>query len=411
MLGVGALGNIRGYIVISADGYFTERFLNICMHRGIFLYNVRRTGENSITAHMKTEDFKDIRAIASKTRTRVRVVKKCGLPFWLRRYRKRKAVPVGAAVFLIILWYLSTHITGIDITGNERISTESALNELKSFGVYMGAGIKKLDRRLIQNQMMARMDDIAWIGVNIKGSRVYIDIRERLDTVRSVDDDIPCNIVAARDGVVRLMEVKAGQSLVAVGSAVEKGELLVSGAVDSESEGIRYIHSFGEIYADTFYKKSGEYPLEYTEKIYTGAVKTRYRAEIMGIKLRFFWSERPPYENYDKTEEVRELRTPISYLPSLFIKSEKFAEYTPQKKTRTADETAALANSELCGALNTEIPSGAEIKNINMTKSENSPGILTVSVEYECRENIALQRPIDKIEILNYDIGRQKNDT
>lgn len=403
------VGWLRGYIVIRADGYFTERFLNICMRRGIFLHSVRHTGENSICACISIDGFMEIRSVAAKTRTKITIVKRCGLPFWLHRYRKRRSAAAGVVIFFVLLWYFSSHVTGIDVRGNERLSGAVVTDELKNIGVYPGVAIRKLDRRLIQNQMMTRLDDIAWIGVNIKGSRVYIEIKERLDTKVEVTKDMPCNIIAARDGVIRLMEVRDGQSMVSAGDMVEKGDLLVSGAVDSTKEGIRYVHSFGEIYADTLYKRSGEYTLEYTEKIYTGAEKKRYTVEIMGKRIPLFISKRQPYENCDRSAEKKEYRSPVSFLPSVFAECEKYTEYNPQKKSRTVDETAALAKEELCKALNSEIPQGAEIKNINFSHAENKPGVLTATVEYECRENIALQRPIDKIEFLNYDIEGNVN--
>ena len=98
-------------------------------------------------------------------------------------------------------------------------------------------------------------------------SRVYVEIKERLDTPIRVDADVPCDIVAERDGVVKSLAVREGKHLVTLNQFVEKGDLLVSGVIDSEAKGMRFVHSFGEIYAETIYKKSGEYTFEYIEKI------------------------------------------------------------------------------------------------------------------------------------------------
>lgn len=397
-------GKIRGHVVICAEGYFIERFLNICMRRGIFLWNVKRSGETRIFACMGIRDFKTIRPIASKTRTKVKITKRCGLPFFLYRYRHRKTALIGIALFFVVLWYFSSHIMGIEIVGNERIATEVIMEELRGFGMHYGANIKRLDDKLIQNQMMTKMDDIAWIGINIKGSRVYIEVRERLDTRKNVEQDTPCNMVAAKDGVVRLMEVKMGQSMVKSGQMVEKGDLLVSGVVDSNKEGVRYVHAFGEVYADTVYKMSEEYPLEYTEKIYSGVEKKRYSFEIFGKKINLFFNKRIPFENCDRATETKEYRLPLEFMPSLYVACDRYSEYTPEKKSRTEAETIELAKSELCERLNATIPQGTEIKNVNVTHNMTDSKTVRVTVEYECRENIALQTPIDKIENMDYDI-------
>ncbi len=408
MSAVDLIGRLRGYVIIRADGYFTERFLNICMRRGIFLWDVKKMGDERICASISISDFKAIRQIAAKTRTRVRIIKRCGLPFFVHRYRKRKTVFLGILIFLFIIGYLSSHVVGIDVMGNERIAKEEVISGLREFGVYPGVKISRLDRRLIQNQMMTKLDDIAWIGVNIKGSKVYIEIKERLNTKIPINKDEPCNIIAKKDGVLRRLEVKEGQTVVKINDMVEKGDLLVSGAMDSEVSGIRYVHSFGEIYAGTTYKKTQEYPLEYTEKIYDGKEKSKYSIEIMGKKIKFFIKDRSPYENYEKTTTRKEYNIGFLSLPSIYINCDKYASYIPEKRKRSVEQAVVIGKEELCRELESEIPVDAERKNVNVTyiPFENK---VAVTVEYECEENIAEQTAIDKIENMNYDIERKEN--
>ncbi len=403
MSAINLIGKIRGYVTIQADGYFIERFLNICMRRGILLWNVKKVGETRICACMSIAGFLRVRQIASKTKTHVKIIKRSGFPFFLHRYRKRKAVFIGIILFSAITFYMSSHVMGIDVFGNNRIPTADILCALEEFGLHHGASLSTLDTRLIQNKMMTKLDDIAWIGINLKGARISVEIRERLDTKVELNKDEPCNIVASKSGILRLLEVKNGQTVVRVGSMVEKGELLVSGIVDSSKEGMRYVHSFGDIYADTIYKKTREYPLEYTEKLYTGNSKTRYGIEILGHQINPFFKERSPYENCDKEHEPKEYRAPLSFIPSLFINKYTYSEYIPQKNKRNIEQVVALGKSELGGEIEKEISESAEIKNINVTYLPLGNKI-EVTVEYECFENIAAQSPIDKIDFLNYDI-------
>ncbi len=397
-------GFIKGYMVIYAEGFFCERFLNICMRRGIYLWNIRRMGKNRICACISIQGFREIRQVARKTRTHIIVHRRYGLPFLMHRYRRRKPVVIGVALFFVLLWYLSTHIMGIDVVGNERIAEAAIISELKSFGVYHGAAVGKIDEKLVKNQMMTRFDDIAWIGVNIKGSRAYIEVRERLDTHVEVDRNVPCDIVAAKQGLVRLLEVKNGQTMVKTGQLVEKGDLLVSGVVDSEKKGMRYVHSFGEVFAETSYKKTREYPFEYVEKIYTGKEKSKYSLSILGKEIRLFLKDSQPFEYCDKTQDSSEYRAPVSFIPSVFVNSRKYIEYTPQKRVRTMDEAVELGKNELSAELEKEVPQSAEILDVNVTYLPVGEKGVSVTVEYLCREDIGVQRPIDKIENLNYDI-------
>lgn len=397
-------GSVRGYVEICADGFFCERFLNICMHREIFLWDVRRLGENRICACISIDDFRRLRSVATKTKTRVRITKRVGLPFFLYRYRKRKALLAGCALFFLILWYLSTHIVGIDITGNERITPAEILQELKGAGLSYGVSVKKVDRSHVRNRLMTELDDLAWVGINIKGSRAYIEVKERLDTFIEPDRTVPCDIVAERSGTLKLLEVKNGQTMVKTGQYVEEGDLLVSGVVDSDKVGIRYVHSYGEIYAETIFEKSGEYTLEYIEKIYTGKEKNRYKASVMGKSFNLFLRNNQPFEYSDCKETQREYRLPLDAIPSLFVEERKFLEYVPRKKKRSLEETVKLGEKELMAELDKEVPDDAEITDKKTLFSQKGKNKVEITVKYVCNQDIAGQRTIDKTENLEYDV-------
>ncbi len=392
------LAFFKGSVDVEAEGLFLERFLNICMRRGIFLSDVKRIGDEKIRAKIGIGGFKEIRPIAKKTRTRVRIKGRQGMPFLLHRYKKRRIAIVGMVLFLGILWYLSSHIVGIDITGNERIKTAEIENQLKSFGLYRGTAVSKIDRRLIQNKMMTAFDDIAWIGVNVKGSRAYIEVRERLDTKQSFDEDVPCNIVAGRDGQIVGLEVRSGQTVVKINDMVEEGDLLVSGAMDSQIEGIRYAHSDGSVYAETIYKKVREYPLEFTEKVYTGKEKKRHSIEVFGQKINLYLKSAPPFEYCDKTEEGAEFHL---FKPGIFsarLNTESYKEYIPEKRIRTVPQAVELGGRELVSEIEKELVGRVEILSKNVTYQVIDKGKAEVTAEILCREDIARQSAIDKIE-------------
>ncbi len=395
------IGYIRGSVTIRAEGMFLERFLNICMHRNILLRDVKRRGENAIDARISIRGFREIRPIARKTRTRVRLCRRYGLPFFLHRFHKRRFALSGVFLFIAVLWYLSSHIMGIDIIGCERLSAAEIEQGLKNAGVYRGAAVRRIEPKSVQNKMMTAFDDIAWIGVNIKGSKAYIEVRERLDTKRVENADVPCNLIACRDGIIRLLEVKAGQTTVKVNDMVEKGDLLVSGVIDSTKEGIRYAHSFGEVYADTEYQKSGTYPLEYVEKIYTGEAKSKFTVSAFGKALPLYFKSGSPFEYSDKTETRTEYSLFGNKLPPFAIGKVNYREYTPEKRKRTAEQTVNLAKKELEKELKSEISPSAEIKDIEMSFVEEKNSV-TVTVKILCYEDIAEQSAIDKIENLNY---------
>lgn len=398
---------LKGYVVICVEGHFCERFLNICMRRGIYLSDVKRMGEERICACISINAFREIRSIARKTRTHVRITKRYGLPFLLHRYRKRKIVALGVVLFFAILWYLTSHVMGIDVVGNERIPTADILAGLEELGVCHGTPVKEIDSVSVKNRMMVRFDDIAWVGVSVKGSRVYIEVKERLDTPMRLGTDVPCDIVAEKDGLVKLAEVKDGKTLVRPNQYVGKGDLLVSGVLDSDVMGMRFVHSFGEVYAETVYEKSGEYSFEYTEKIYTGEKKNRYSISFLGKSLDLFINKKRPFENFDVMETTKEYKTPLSFIPSLFVRTNSFDEYKIEKRKRSLEETVDFGGKELSAQLDSELPEDAKVTDRKISYNKTPKGVM-VTVKYVCYEDIGSQRIIDKTEVLEYDIVEKK---
>ena len=390
---------LKGTLEIKATGDFLERFLNVCMRRGIFLTSVRRTGKREITARMGIKGFKAIRPVAKKTRTRVRVVRREGMPFILHRYKNRRFALVGVAVFVVLMWYFSSHIMGLSIYGNERISSAEIEKGLKEFGLFRGAATRSIEPQLVQNKMMTAFDDIAWIGVNIKGSRAHIEVRERLDTRRTLDDHIPCNLVASRSGVIEGLEVQEGQTMVKMHDMVEEGELLVSGIIDSTVQGMRYVHASGRIYAQTRYVKSVDVPLKYTEKIYTGKRRARFSVKFFGKSFDLFLKNRKPFE-YCQESEPKEWQVAEKF----GVVRQEFLEYVPQERERSVQDAVAFGGENLLKELKAEIGEKGEIQQENVTYVQKDENLVAVTVEILCREDIASAVVIDKMENLDYNI-------
>lgn len=395
---------IRGYLIISAEGCFLERFINICARRGILLRDIKRTGSERITAKISVRAFMRIRSIAFKTRTRVKVLARRGVMFWLKRYKSRRFALIALVFAAALFWYATSHVMGIDITGCEKTNPDEIMSGIAEFGVKLGSPLSGIDTDELRNRIMIKYDGIAWAGINVRGSRVYIDIRERLAAAEKIDKDTPCNIVAAKSGEIIEIDAREGQSMVNIGDGVEDGDLLVSGVMDSTSRGARLVHAFGEVYAKTRYEKSTEVALEYDVREDTGNVKNRYTVSIMGLKIPLYISRGAPFEYYDESVSKNEYRPPFEALPSVFVTKDSYKEQTSVKASRSEDEAVDYGVQKLRELLNTELPEGAEVIGTEQEHFMLANGNILVSVKYECRENIAKQVLIDKVDLLSYDV-------
>ena len=59
---------ILGYLTINVEGYFIERFINMCRNKNILLWNIKRKNSSFIICKIGIKEFKKIRDIAKKTK-------------------------------------------------------------------------------------------------------------------------------------------------------------------------------------------------------------------------------------------------------------------------------------------------------------------------------------------------------
>ena len=80
---------LRGFVKIKVEGYSPERFLNLCNVHQILLWGVEQH-QSYYEMYLDIIDFKKIRPLVRKTGTKVILLEKHGIPFFLFRFRKRK---------------------------------------------------------------------------------------------------------------------------------------------------------------------------------------------------------------------------------------------------------------------------------------------------------------------------------
>ncbi len=254
---------IKGYLTLRADGPFCERLLNICMHRGMPIWDIKHLGNSRVVFKTDITSFLKIRTPARRTKSHVRILKRHGLPFVMHRYRKRRLLLISLIPVLIFFWYTSTHIVGITVFGNNRIDTNTIISALSECGLSKGTKTSSISPDHIRNNMMRKIDDLAWIGINANGGRVYIEVVERLEKDKGVENDgIACNLVASKDGEIERFEIREGQQIVKIGSGVLAGDVLVSGIVDDTTNGFRYVKARGEVFARTKSTLSRSFEIE-----------------------------------------------------------------------------------------------------------------------------------------------------
>lgn len=240
---------IRGYVDFSVSGKYPERFLNSAFKSGVKIWSQKSSG-GKVTAKMYVGDYKRCRTKARKTGVRLKVLKRHGLPFFVHKNKNRAGLLVGAAVFFIMIFFMSSFVWTIDMEGVSNISENEIRTLLKDCGVYEGAWSSSIDVQWAKRQLSHKYPMITWSAINIYGSNVDVIVKEGQEKNKP-DISTPANIVAEKDGFIIAMETRDGTNLVTLGQSVLEGELLVSSAIEIEGQETRFVRAQSKITAQT----------------------------------------------------------------------------------------------------------------------------------------------------------------
>ena len=188
---------LSGYVVFSARGGFPERFINLCRLNKINLWELKSTG-SVIYACTDCGEYKRIRHCAGQSGMKIKIEKKCGLPFFLNRHSRRAGVLAGIFICAAVICILSTRIWSIEVVGNVNVPSETIIGTFEKLGVRKGASENKIDIAKAEIEALQELDELSWVNINFEGSSAVIEVRER----EKVPDE--CNS-AVRMKVMKLL--------------------------------------------------------------------------------------------------------------------------------------------------------------------------------------------------------------
>ena len=200
---------IRGYVIIIVTGKSVERFINICSKRQILLWDIVRVDAESATMKASLRGFRLMRPAAKKSGCRVHIKEKCGLPFFLYRFKRRKGFKLGLLIFAALLILSASIIWDIEIIGCKPEMIPQVMNVLNVDNIGRGSFKMRLNPKNIATKLALNIDGIAWAGVEIKGVKLFITIKDSIDAPVLIKNNESFNIVAERDGLIKSMEMQA----------------------------------------------------------------------------------------------------------------------------------------------------------------------------------------------------------
>ena len=251
MFTVDILRWLFGYVDFELHGKFPERFINLAAKRGINLWNLSGRKE-FFSASTKTALYGELEKIAEKNGNEIHIEKYHGLSHFMKKYKNRSGLIIGAVLFAVLCTLMSKFVWNIKIDAPPSINEYEIRQQLNDLGLHEGLWGKSIDTERIEREMSVKNQKVSWIAVNVLGSDVEVTISEKIesDKQKQTKNDAT-NIKSSADGVITRMEVKKGRSAVKIGDGVRKNQLLVSGVLEYTDGTISYVDSDAKIYAQT----------------------------------------------------------------------------------------------------------------------------------------------------------------
>lgn len=219
---------LSGYVEILVRGPQIEKFINLATSSGLFLWDIRRLGQEVIKVKMRAHGFARTREMARKTGCKIKIHHKRGWPFFQRKLIRRKVFIIGFACFILFLCYLSSLVLFIKVEGFKGNEREKLLNSLHRLGIKPGIsrGYLLERKRMIEREMMLETPEAVWLGINLRG------IVAEVKVIRRKTAPAPsgaCDIIASHEGIVTKVAVIRGVPVIKEGDTVARGDLLISG--------------------------------------------------------------------------------------------------------------------------------------------------------------------------------------
>jgi similar to stage IV sporulation protein len=376
------LYSISGYLILRIEGDCAERFFNVCRAHGIELWSISQKDQKCI-CRIYASDFIKIKPIVKKTNTKVKVLDKKGLPFYIPVLKRYSALIVLFCAIIFLLIYSHNFIWAVEYVGNLQISDDELNDFLVSENIYYGIKKDNIDCNKEEKNIRDTFPNIIWTSVYFEGTKLFVSLKENDKSEPKTPQRVGSDIVSEDDGTITSMLIRNGVAMVKVGDNVEKGQMLISGSVpiyNEEQEIIDYqiYDADADIYIQTTYEYNNSIDNTYYVIYYTGNNIKSYFLQIFGydfsnLRLNKFFREKRNMR-YETITSRTQLRLPKNFYLPVYYGEINRKEYYIKYLTYTEDELMNKLTDDFEKIILDMEKKGIKIveKNVEMVQNKNS---------------------------------------
>lgn len=373
---------IKSSFTVRITGENPHRFLNAAAAKGIFVSSVNPV-KDGLNLTLSKEAWRIMKEELPEGLTMERISEH-GAAKVLRPLKKRYVL-FGGGIIALAAWVLfSSFIWKIEVVGESEELKEKVESFLEEKGIGVPILKKSIDQNEIKREAILSIDELMWLWVDIRGTTAYVRTEPRDLPPEKLNYE-PGNVIADETGIVEKITVLEGVAKIGEGETVEKGSILISGAVESERIDTMIRHGRGTVIARIWREKTVNIPKITEIRHRTEDVRKIKSLKIKKFIVNFSLNSRFFYPKYDKIRVSYKLgELPVELISDSYIRVET-------EETQTDME---LAEKEALEEFEKELQEdGAEIVSTDIQRIDMGDS-MEIKITAECLRDIGVEVPM-----------------
>ena len=381
--------SLNGETALTVTCADTAAFLSTCSTRGIRIHDVTIVDELTVKLMVRRQDKTGVQLAAEEKGGKVVEIRSVGSYFALRRLLGRPVLVMGLLIVLLAAVFLPTRIFFVRVEGNDTVSARLILEKAEACGIVFGSSRRSVRSEKMKNALLQSMPELQWAGINTYGCVAVISVEERETVIATQEGAAVSSIVACRDGVIASVTASKGNSVCAVGQAVKKGEVLISGYTDCGIT-IRATRAVGEVYAKTDRQLTVVTPENYAFRNTATRTVKKYGLIIGKKRINFYKGSGILPESCDRMYEENYVTLPGGFQLPVAIVTEVWTYYDcgdqPVDLRMEEDRLRSSARSYL----SEQMIAGSILSSDISVQTQD--GVFVLTGEYACLEMIGREQ-------------------
>ena len=307
----------KSKIALNIKGRNINRFIKKLTTKKINILSLNQINKNEVKIIIYKEDYEEVLKLKSIYEVLEEDV------FGYIKIKKLIKLNTHLIIFILIglaLFILLTNtVFDIEVVHSNKdirnlLTEELEANSIKKYTIKKSyKQLEKIKEKILNDHP----DEIEWLEIETKGTKYIIRVEER-EVIKNTETNIPRNIVAKKDAVIKKVAASKGVIVRNTDDYVKKGDVIINGDVIlEEKKSMGKVKAEGKAYGEVWYVTKTEYPFVYYEEKETGKKKETYNIKILNKDIELGFNK---YKN-KKVDEKTILSHPL--LPIKLVKQKQ----------------------------------------------------------------------------------------